>query len=638
MAQDFGDDIGEMLIRGIRSVASRAAYQYLYHHGDELYERMANWFRQRLVSQGAPSEVAKAESEAFASRKQVLTSFGNKSDASYFAQVCRENGIYAAALTDKDGNGYIQFAKDDLSKVESCIPRFTEVMTALKSREIAEQLENGAPVSFEALKSLTFVDDLPDLPTKAASAPTRDVTLIPVAIRFNDEPDNIEMRLFAEQDTEGLDIDDDVFFSGYSHDKLESMVGKDTGEDFTVMSVGQPYHVQARELAREAPGKEATEHGAHVHDDRANDAYSHTKGIADKVKAAREQCRDYEDFKGILAKEGVGVTTAKDGELMYYEARPDGKGGILPFGKDENGLKDWSARGDTLKRNWGVDATRDWFAANTPKEPSLPPKDLQLICNAVRADLEQQGIPTRDRPDGKMGFLVHRDHEQAVIEAVENRYPGHVPEDLGIKFIDDPHHDLANVRIPTEPQVADTLNSDLASKSSDYDAYLRTYCRDLRANLERQGIETFDTPDGDYGFAIGSENYPYLPKDLPSGVKIMVMQREYVPVTLSHNDPQVADGSKDMDGRTPDIDQGIESHDGRDTMTATARMEYEQTASGDVAPSDVREQADARSHDDGRLRLKDVAKECRAASQQLEKESGITEHDIDISDKFNQIR
>lgn len=481
MAVDYGDDVGEMLLRSIARAAGRSFEQHASSYIREQSDAVKQWYAQYLESQGVSSEEATRESEAIAAREQVCIPFGNKSDAAYFTQVCRDNGVTALALADKAGNGYLFFTKDDLSKVEGCVPQFSEVMTVLKNRELAERIEKTEPVTAEQLADLEQIENLPDLPTKS---PSRDVTLFPVAVRFNDT-NEIKNYTFSEQDTEGLDIDDDVFFSGYTHDKLEAMVGKDIGEDFTVLSVGQSYQVKAKDLVQETPGKDVPERSRHVHDDRANDPYNHTKGIRDKVMTARENCRDFDDFKSILAKEGVGITTAKDGELMYYEARFGEDGKLLPFGENEQGLHDWAVSAKTLANDkWKCEATNDWFSANTPKDPSIPQKAE---------------------------------------------------------------------RIPTEPQVAD--------------------------------------------------------------------------------------GSKDMDGSTPDIDQGIESHDGMDTATSTFRMEYEQTASGDVAPSDIREQADAHSHDDGRgYSLSSKAKDVRAASRQLEKESGITEHEIDISDKLNPVR
>ncbi|MDO4596821.1 MAG: hypothetical protein Q4B30_07685, partial [Coriobacteriaceae bacterium] len=70
-------------------------------------------------------------------------------------------------------------------------------------------------------------------------------TLIPVTLHFNDTPGISESATFSVQDTEGLDLDDKVLFSGLSHEELTEMVGKQTGEDFTIESVGEPYQVKA---------------------------------------------------------------------------------------------------------------------------------------------------------------------------------------------------------------------------------------------------------------------------------------------------------------------------------------------------------------------------------------------------------
>lgn len=189
-----------------------------------------------------------------------------------------------------------------------------------------------------------------------------------------------------------------------------------------------------------------------------------TEAIADKVREARESCRAFDDFKEILAERGVGVTTTKDGEVMFYEARRDADGKLLPFGRDENGSRDWAVGARTLKERYGVDATHDWFERNTP---------------------------------------------------------------------------------------------------------------------------------------------------------------------------QASDGSLDADGRTPDINQGIESHDGMDTDARTLRLEREQTGT-DVAPSKVREeQAQARADDRS---LSSVSEQCRAASKQLEAESGVIDRELDISDKLSPVR
>lgn len=189
-----------------------------------------------------------------------------------------------------------------------------------------------------------------------------------------------------------------------------------------------------------------------------------TQGIADRVREAREECRTFDDFKEKLAERGIGVTTTKDGENMFYQARHGEDGKLLPFGRDDSGNRDWAVGAKTLKERYDIDATHDWFERNAP---------------------------------------------------------------------------------------------------------------------------------------------------------------------------QASDGSLDADGRTPDINQGIESHDGMDTDTRTLKLEREQNGT-DVAPSKVREeQAQARGDDRS---LSAVSEQCRAASKQLETESGVIDRDIDISDKLSPVR
>lgn len=401
MAQDFGDDIGEMLVRAIGRAAGRAAYYYFDQH-------VKDWYTQKYENEGMDSRDAALKAEAVAFREQVCIPFGDGNNAAYFAQVCRENGIYAAALTDKEGGGYIQFAKNDLKQVKSCAPQFSEVMTSLKNRTIIERLESSQPVSEEIFLGLTPIEQLPDLPSTA------------------------------------------------------------------VME-------QAKALAKEAPIETAPEHLAHITHDLANDPYNHTALIRDKVLSAREQCRDLEDFKAILAENGIGTRLNDDGELQFYEGHRVENGEMLEFDKS----MDWPVNAKTLAGGkYQCDATLDWFEKNTPKEPS--------------------------------GVL-------------------------------DPHHDIGSM-------------------------------------------------------------------------------------TMDAQEPQVTDGSLDMNGSTPDINQGIESHDGMDTMVNTLRIEREQNGT-EVAPSMVREQSD-RSREG--YNLKSKADENRAASKQLSQTNDSP--DRDISDKFQQER
>lgn len=84
------------------------------------------------------------------------------------------------------------------------------------------------------------------LPEKVGPAPdAQDITLIPVTLHFNETPGESEVMTFSVQDTDGLDLDGEVFFSGLTHEELTEMVGMQTGEDFTIESVGEPYQVHA---------------------------------------------------------------------------------------------------------------------------------------------------------------------------------------------------------------------------------------------------------------------------------------------------------------------------------------------------------------------------------------------------------
>lgn len=89
------------------------------------------------------------------------------------------------------------------------------------------------------------------MPEDHELAAVQDVTLIPVTLHFNETPDKSENMTFSAQDTNGLDIDGEVFFCGLTHEELTGMVGKQTGEDFTVESVGEPYQVEAHPKSQE---------------------------------------------------------------------------------------------------------------------------------------------------------------------------------------------------------------------------------------------------------------------------------------------------------------------------------------------------------------------------------------------------
>lgn len=502
MAQDFGDDVGEMLLRSISRYGEKAIGLILNEY---FKSAVREWQQAKFEAEGMSKEEAAVKAEAMASREHICMPFGNATDAAYFAQVVRDNGTYAAAMTDDGGNGYVQFAKDDIQKVQECATQFSDVMISLKCREISELITNGKPVTQDKFKNLKLIKDLPDLPkTDGIEYDSHDITLIPVAIRFNDAPDKVEIRTFSEQDTANLDIDSQVFFSGYTQDELADMVGKDTGEDFTIESIGEPYQVKALELHEDVEkghadkGESDVGHNERQGHDLANDPYSHTGLIRDKVLAAREQCRDFEDFKAILAENGIGTRLNDEGELQFYEGRLGENGEILDF---VNGT-DWPVNAKTLAGDkWQCDATLDWFEKNTPKEPTapehdstrevIPPqKDLNLICNAVRGDLEERGIQTLDRADGKMGFVVDQKYKQDVIKAVEARFPSLTPEELGIEF-DNGRNDPPNP--PTPPAIDGSLDTDGRTPSLDQNIKshdgMDTDTKTLKLEREQNGTD-----------------------------------------------------------------------------------------------------------------------------------------------------
>lgn len=441
MAQDFGDDVGEMLfIRLLGRYCEKAAGIVLKA---SLTDAVQRYHQQKLELEGKSKEEAAAEAEVLAKRPQVCVPFGDATRASYFAKVCQDNGVGAFAFSDGKGNGYVSFAKDDVAKVQDCVPQFSKVMTSLKYREINDLLEKAEPVPQEMFDKLKQMD-LPDIDKNLYE---HDVTLFPVQVEVDGKN---EMWTFAEQDTKNLDIDAQVNVSNQSAEHMKEMVGKEFS-GVTIRAVGEPYQVKAMELHENAEkghadkGEPDVGHNERQGHDLANDPYSHTDLIRDKVLAAREQCRDFEDFKAILAENGIGTRLNDEGELQFYEGRLGENGEILDF---VNGT-DWPVNAKTLAGDrWQCDATLDWFEKNTPKEPTapehdstrevIPPqKDLNLICNAVRGDLEERGIQTLDRADGKMGFVVDQKYKQDVIKAVEARFPGLTPEELGIEFDDD---------------------------------------------------------------------------------------------------------------------------------------------------------------------------------------------------------
>ena len=188
--------------------------------------------------------------------------------------------------------------------------------------------------------------------------------------------------LFSEQDTENLNIDDSICFSGYSHKELTEMVGRETHEDFDVISVGAPYKVHATQVKTDAPektydvpGKDAPARSDRV-TLRAEDTAIHTQNIRNAAQKAREDCTDFSDFERKMNAQGFGVTETSKGEVMAYEPASLNKDGSVPA--YERG-RDWPVSAETLKNRYDLDVTHNWFEQNTPKDAgTLPDGDLAM--------------------------------------------------------------------------------------------------------------------------------------------------------------------------------------------------------------------------------------------------------------------
>lgn len=176
MAQDFGDDMGNALLNFV----TRQTENYLrFGRGRE---RAFDWWQRHYKKEGNTPEAAKAMAEKQSSREQVVVPFGTSEEAAYYAQVCRENGTYAAAYTDKQGNGFLAFAKEDAKTVAGYAPQFKDVMARLDEQRITDALNHAEPVNKKTMDSLTELTGYPDLPAE-------DVTVIPVTIRYKDAPE-----------------------------------------------------------------------------------------------------------------------------------------------------------------------------------------------------------------------------------------------------------------------------------------------------------------------------------------------------------------------------------------------------------------------------------------------------------------
>ena len=144
---DFGDDMGEVLIRAIGDAAGRAAYHYID-------DRAKSWHAKRLQDAGMAGEDLEAQAAALAERPQVCIPFGTAQDALTYAEVCSDAGVWAQAFEGPDGRGYLAFAEADLSLVTACAPQYASMLTDQNLKVIVDRLTQASPISEEARSAL----------------------------------------------------------------------------------------------------------------------------------------------------------------------------------------------------------------------------------------------------------------------------------------------------------------------------------------------------------------------------------------------------------------------------------------------------------------------------------------------------
>lgn len=168
MAQDTGDELGDLLVRWVLRRGGEVLRQFLAD-----YQRNAEqWNRQRFIDSGMDPYQAQVEAQAVAMREAVCVPFGGAQDAALFAQMCRQDGVYVMPLTDPQGNGFLQFAVADLDRMQDTVARFSQEVARQHEQRIAETLRQ--PVNPEILPQLREIP-IADRPRSTpAQAPTQE--------------------------------------------------------------------------------------------------------------------------------------------------------------------------------------------------------------------------------------------------------------------------------------------------------------------------------------------------------------------------------------------------------------------------------------------------------------------------------
>lgn len=164
MAQDFGDEIGDILLREMKNATKQALSKGYQKHKQALAEEQAQFYKQHGISLGMDAAQANQYAARQATKELAILSFGSYTDSAYFAKLCQENGTNLMSFTDNQGNGYIQFAKDDLPKLLANIPQFSTLMTALYEQQFIKRIKPIEPTP-ELFNNLSLIKKLPELPS-----------------------------------------------------------------------------------------------------------------------------------------------------------------------------------------------------------------------------------------------------------------------------------------------------------------------------------------------------------------------------------------------------------------------------------------------------------------------------------------
>ena len=193
------------------------------------------------------------------------------------------------------------------------------------------------------------------------------VNLVDAVIRWSDTHE-VEHVTFSDLSTEGLEIDDDVFMSGYTREDLEAARrGEiDLGEDFAVVNVLDDYRAYGRREASRA--REEKDERPRREGDAASRAvvysaavYAAAQGLeqAYRALAPDERPATFEEYASALAREDL-ETEVEDIDARFESVLPGGH--VAPM-SDEWGLdgRPWlmTAPGETFREALGHFAEGD---------------------------------------------------------------------------------------------------------------------------------------------------------------------------------------------------------------------------------------------------------------------------------------